>query len=77
MVAPNEIKEEAKKIMDQFMSAMDKIDVEEDFVLIRDKCTREEGEGLEANPEFKRRFLNNASNTLGDAILAQKAAWEK
>ncbi len=69
------VKKEAKEIMDNFMAAMKDIEVEEDFILERSKCFREEKEGLEVDEEFKRRFLKNATKTSGDAILANKGAW--
>ncbi len=77
MESSNSVQEDAKKIMDQFMDLMKDITVEEDFVLERTVCFREEGEGNLVNEEFKRRFLSNAPNTSGDAILANKAAWEE
>jgi hypothetical protein len=76
MVDATQVQEDAKKIMDKFMALMKDIDVEEDFILKREKCFRDEGDGLEADPEFKRRFLANAPQTQGDAIVANKAAWE-
>lgn len=77
MVDATQVQQDAKKIMDKFMKLMKDIDVEEDFILKRDICFREEKEGLEANPEFKRIFLSNAPQTQGDAIVANKGAWEE
>jgi hypothetical protein len=76
-VDSTQVQQDAKKIMDKFMNVMKDIEVEEDFILKRDNCFREEGEGLESNPEFKRRFLANAPQTHGDAIVANKGAWEE
>ncbi len=77
MVNPDLVQEDAKKIMDKFMDLMKDIHVEEDFHLVREICFREEEEGKLADPEFKRRFLANAPNTSGDAIVANKASWEE
>ncbi len=71
------VREEAKQIMDKFMNLMKDIDVEEDFVLKRENCTRVESQGLEADPDFVRRFLKNAPKTSGNAVLANKGAWEE
>lgn len=69
------IREEAKNIMDNFMSAMKDIEVEDDFILKRDFCLREEGEGKVADEDFRQRFLSNAPKHSGDSILAQKGSW--
>jgi hypothetical protein len=72
---PEEIKKDAQKIMDNFMSEMKDIKVENDFILERDTCFREEGSGTEPDEAFKQRFLSNAKRTSGDAILANKGDW--
>lgn len=71
----NQIKEQAKEIMDNFMSAMKDIEVEEDFILERSNCFREEGDGLEADEDFRQRFLANAPKVNGDSIVANKGKW--
>lgn len=75
MVDKEEIKNEAKHIMDNFMLALSDIDIEEDFVLERENCYREEGLGDEFDEDFKQRFLANAKRTSGDAVLANKGDW--
>lgn len=69
------IKKEAKEIMDNFMSALKDIEVEEEFILERDMTYREETQGNVADEDFKQRFLSNAPKTSGDAILANKGSW--
>lgn len=69
------IKADAKKIMDNFMAAMKDIEVEEDFILERENCFRDEGEGSEIDEEFRQRFLSNAAKISGDAVLANKGDW--
>lgn len=71
----DKIKAQAKEIMDNFMDSLKDIEVEEEFELLREKCYREEGEGKEANLEFVQRFLSNAKETKGNAVLANKGAW--
>lgn len=70
-----QVKEEARRIMDAFMKSMGDIELEEDFVLLRKDCFREEGEGRLADEEFRSLFLLNAPKVKGDAILAQKGKW--
>jgi Asp-tRNA(Asn)/Glu-tRNA(Gln) amidotransferase C subunit len=72
-----EIKKDAKRIMDSFMQSIEQFDVEEEFELHRNQCLREEKEGKTADEEFKRIFLKNAPKTSGDSIVANKAAWEE
>ena len=71
-----EIAQDAKKIMDNFMSALEKIEVEEEFILDRDECFREETQGSEVDESFRQRFLSNAPKVNGDAVLANKANWK-
>lgn len=70
-----EIKKDAQKIMNNFMDEMKDIQVEDDFILERETCFREEGTGTEPDENFKQRFLSNAKRTSGDAILANKGDW--
>jgi len=70
------IKSEAKEIMDNFMKALDKIEVEEEFLLERESSFREETkEKSQLDESFKQKFLSNANKTKGDAILANKGEW--
>ncbi len=77
MVDYESVKLEAKQIMDNFMEALSEIDLEENFVLERDACIREEKDGDCCDNDFKQRFLSNAPKTSGDAILANKGEWNK
>ena len=70
------VKKEAKEIMDNFMSALSEINIEEEFELLRDNCFREEENKNKVSDEnFKQRFLSNAPKTKGDAVIANKGAW--
>ena len=69
------IEHEAKAIMDKFMQAMKDIEVEEDFILEREVCFREEQDGKEVDEDFRQRFLANAPKTSSDAIIAKKGSW--
>ncbi len=57
------------------MKALDDIEVEQEFILEREKCFREEGKGKDVDEDFRQRFLSNAPKTSGDAILANKGEW--
>jgi len=72
------IKEEAKKIMNNFMSALSNIEVENEFILKRKINSRIEiDEKSKLDEDFKQKFLFNAKKTSGDAILANKGEWTK
>ena len=78
MVDHDKVKNEAKQIMDNFMESLKDIEVEEDFVLERKESYRDEQIKIDNtidNDDFKNIFLSNASNTKGDAILANKGDW--
>jgi predicted Asp-tRNA(Asn)/Glu-tRNA(Gln) amidotransferase subunit C len=77
MVDKEEIRIEAKQIMDNFMRALENVDVEEEFVLYRDSCMREEGEENLCDDEFRERFLGNAPKISGSSIVANKGNWTK
>lgn len=72
-----EIKKEAKQIMDNFMEALGDIKVEEDFNLQRSDSLREETKADALDEDFQQRFLSNAPKTSGNAILANKGEWTK
>jgi Asp-tRNA(Asn)/Glu-tRNA(Gln) amidotransferase C subunit len=71
-----QIKNDAKKIMDNFMKSMKNIEVEEEYTMVRNECFREEGEGTETDEDFRQRFLSNAPKVSNEAILANKGDWE-
>ena len=71
----DEIQKQAKKIMDNFMSAFSDIEVEDDFILEREVCLREEGNGFVADEDFRQRFFSNAPKVKGDALVANKGEW--
>ncbi len=70
-----EIKEQAKKILDDFSKALEGI---EDKKLLsgveRDKQLREETKTF-CDKEFKKLFLKNVPKTEGDYVLAEKKKW--
>lgn len=70
-----EIKEQAKKILDDFSKALEGI---EDKKLLsgveRSKQLREETKTF-CDKEFKKLFLKNVPKTEGDYVLAEKKKW--
>ena len=78
MTNRDEIRKEAKQIMDNFMDALREVKIEEEFVLHREKNSRNEGLEEEVDcGEFKQRFLSNAPKVSGDCIVANKGGWTK
>jgi len=74
MMNQQEIKKQAKKIMDDFVKALDKVKVEEKFGAQRKQFLREKI-AKEQDKEFKQRMLKNAPKTKGDYIVAEKKSW--
>ncbi len=71
----NEIKKEAKKILDNFSGALEGI---EDKKLLsgveRDKQVREESK-ISCDKEFRKLFFENVPKKDGDFVLAEKKKW--
>jgi Asp-tRNA(Asn)/Glu-tRNA(Gln) amidotransferase C subunit len=69
-----EIKKQAKEIMDNFASALEKVKVEEGRVE-READRREEKRGEEADSDFRKIMFENAPEKEGDCIKAEKGGW--
>lgn len=71
-----EIRRDAKKLLDEFASKLSKIKAQEDHL---DNGTgfREEGEGWNTDPEFRDLMFLNAPFVEGDSIVAEKGGWKK
>jgi len=71
-----EILKQAKGVMDRFIAALDKSGIKEKEVFVsRDEMERKEGEGKQSNFEFRKIMFENAPETEGDCIKAEKGAW--
>lgn len=70
------IEKEAKKILDKFSNALDKIGKhEENFYVNRDEPERiENGEPCDG---FKSKLLENAPKKNKDFVIAEKGNWRK
>ena len=71
-----EIKKQAKEIMDKFSNKLSKVDekLSEPFIE-REEFEREEEEGKESNSDFRERMFANAPRKNKDFILAEKKKW--
>ncbi len=71
----DKIKKQAKKIMDEFISALKKVPkIKEEFGQERKQFSRET-EKSEYSKEFKERMLKNAPKTKDNQIVAEKKRW--
>lgn len=70
-----EIKKEAKEILDKFASALEGIKVKEKKEKEKIGGFREEGKGEETDNDFRKRMFENAPRKEGDFILAEKKKW--
>jgi len=70
-----EIKKEAKQIMDGFAKKLSKIDAKmTDSVIERDECERKEGNG-KCSEMDKEIMFENSPEKRGDFIVAEKGEW--
>jgi hypothetical protein len=70
------IREGAKKIMEDFGKALEKVDSRGDFVFVeRDDFARDEGNVLKPDPEFKKMMFENALKKNRHSILAERGGW--
>ncbi len=69
------IQEQAKRIMDSFVSALSKVgELKEDLGVKRKKNLREKV-NIEVDKDFSERILKNAPKTKDRFILAEKKTW--
>lgn len=71
----SEILKQAKKIMDNFHSALKDVEKLEESRVERDECEREEGEGWKTDSEFREIMFKNAGKTKDECIEAEKGKW--
>ncbi len=71
-----EVRKLAKKIMDEFISALNKVkETSPEFGVRRNENIREPFENKYSDSDFKDRILKNAKNVNGDFIVAEKKKW--
>jgi len=69
-----EIRRQAKRIMDNFVRALEKVKVEESKVE-RDEDRREEKDGISCNDDFRKIMLKNAPDVKDGCIQGEKGEW--
>ena len=72
-----QVRKQAKKILDSFMSALEKVETEEilRYGVKREEFSRKPGESKYKNTDFKERILDNAKKKEDDQIVAEKKKW--
>jgi len=71
-----DIKKQAKKIIDNFVNALEKVKFKEELVE-RDNDRREETKENEPDEKFRKIILENAPDTKEGCIVAEKGKWTK
>jgi len=69
-----QIRKQAKEILDKFSRALEKVSVEETRVE-REEDRREEKEGEEGNSDFRKIMFENAPKRKGEFLEAEKGGW--
>lgn len=72
----DEIKREAKIILDKFAKALEKIEKVPDSFVEREEDRRKEGNGKESDSDFQKRFFENAPEVKKDCIQAERGKWK-
>ena len=70
-----EIRKEAKKLLDNFASALSKVPIKEKRLKTQNKGYREEKGAETPNEEFREIMFNNAPNKDKDCLIAEKKKW--
>jgi len=74
-MSTEEVREDAKKIMDEFMDAMQGVKgIQHEFGLIRVTETRE-GKASKEDAEFSKLMLENAPKVKDGCVQAEKKSW--
>ena len=70
-----QVRKEAKKILDNFSKALDKVKAKKKEAKAEAGGYREEGEGVKGSEDFRERMFSNAPKKEGDYIIAEKKQW--
>jgi Asp-tRNA(Asn)/Glu-tRNA(Gln) amidotransferase C subunit len=74
-MSDEQILKQAKKMMDEFISALDKVKVSEKFGARRDEQVRSPEEECEDSSEFRKRIFKNAPKIKDEYFLMEKKEW--
>lgn len=75
MAAKEEIAVQAKKIMDEFISALSKVNVKEKFGAERTEQVRTPEKESPDSAEFRKRIFKNAPKIKDDYFVMEKKEW--
>ncbi len=75
MINKEKIKEEAQSILKKFQKSLEKIELKEKKHEKEQSQFREEGTGLDFDPEFRIALFANAPETDGDFLVSDKKSW--
>jgi len=70
-----EIRKQAKDILDKFAKTLENVRLKEKKIEGDIGGFREEGEGLKGDDDFRKRMFENASSKNGDYLIAEKKKW--
>lgn len=73
-VKKEEIRKQAKRILDEFSKSLSKVNVNVKKSIVESEF-REEKHGGMGNEDFRERMFANATNKEGDFIIAEKKKW--
>lgn len=72
-----EIKNQARAIMDSFEKELKKVESQKIELGVKRKEQLRDETQTQNNPDFRKRFLENAPHKDGDLIKAEKGSWKK
>ena len=75
MATKDEITAQAKKIMDEFVSALSKVNVKEKFGAEREKQVRTPSKDVVDSTEFRKRIFKNAPKIKDEFFIMEKKEW--
>jgi Asp-tRNA(Asn)/Glu-tRNA(Gln) amidotransferase C subunit len=70
-----EIRKEAKRILDDFSRELEKVEVKEKRLKSNVGGFREEGDGEKGNGDFRKKMFENAPEHDRDCIVSEKKKW--
>ncbi len=71
-----QIKQEAKKILDKFAKALERVKQTPEFYVERDEDRRVESSGSPSDDSFRKIFFENAPSVKNECIEAEKGVWK-
>lgn len=71
-----EIRKQAKSILDNFVHALERVIVKKEMVRKAVGGYRKEGSGEKCDSDFRERMFANAPEKDGDCIIVEKKKWQ-